>query len=175
VTLRFGRRFDRAKDGRLVVRLQIEEADVLRQVAGELTELFENPEAGDPARERFFPHAYLDPTEEDAEAEWQRLVHSDLVAQRLGALHMLVDTLSAEPGRGGRVEASLDSEQEAAWLGVLNDARLALGTRLGVTEEHDLDDVSRDDTMFVAWNVYGWLTALQGELVQVLLGGLPES
>jgi hypothetical protein len=175
VTLRFGRRFDRAKSGRLVVALAPEEVDVLRQLAGELTDLFENPQADDAARDRLFPHAYLDPTEEDAEAEWQRLVHPDLVDQRLAALRLLVDTLPAStPSRGGRVETELDEEQETAWLGVLNDARLALGSRLGVTEEYDVDDVARDDPLYVAWNIYGWLTGLQGELVQVLLGGVRE-
>ena len=175
MTLRFGRRFERAKNGRLAVALAPEEVEVLRQLATELTDLFENPEADDAARDRLFPRAYLDPTEEDAEAEWQRLVHPDLVDQRLAALQLLVDTLPAgAPGRGGRIETELDDAQEAAWLGVLNDARLALGSRLGVTEDYDLDAVARDDPMFVAWNVYGWLTSLQGELVQVLLGGLPE-
>src|SRR4051794_30503688 len=147
----FGRRFDRAKNGQLVVRLQTEEVDVLRQLAGELTELFENPEADDAARDRLFPRAYLDPTEEDSEAEWQRFVHPDLVSQRLASLQLLIETLPEEAGRGGRVEAHLDDEQEAAWLGVLNDARLALGTRLGVTDEHDLNDVPSDDPLFVAW------------------------
>jgi hypothetical protein len=175
VTLRFGRRFDRAKNGRLAVSLATEEVDVLRQLAGELTDLFENPEADDAARDRLFPRAYLDPTEEDAEAEWQRLVHPDLVDQRLAALHLLVDTLpSGAPSRSGRVETELDEAQEAAWLGVLNDARLALGSRLGVTEEYDVDEVGSDDPLYVAWNIYGWLTGLQGELVQVLLGGLRE-
>jgi hypothetical protein len=167
----FERRFARDRDGRVAVRLEAEEVELLRQLAGELTDLFENPEADDPARDRLFPHAYLDPTEEDAESEWQRLVHPDLVAQRLAALRLLVATLPAAEG-GGAVEANLDAEQEAAWLGVLNDARLALGTRLGVTEDHDLDDVAPSDPRFVAWNVYAWLTSLQGELVQVLLGGL---
>ena len=171
----FGSRFARGKDGALVVRLQTEEVDVLRQLAGELTELFENPEANDAARDRLFPRAYLDPTEEDSEEEWQRLVHPDLVSQRLAALQLLVTTLPEDRTRGGKVEARLDDEQEAAWLGVLNDARLALGSRLGVTEEHDLDDISPDDPTFVAWTVYGWLTSLQGELVQVLLGDLPRS
>ena len=32
---------------------------MLRQLAGELTELFENPEANDAARERWFPRAYF--------------------------------------------------------------------------------------------------------------------
>ena len=168
----FARRFARDRDGRVAVRLEAEEVQLLRQLAGELTELFQNPEADDPARDRLFPHAYLDPTEEDAESEWQRLVHPDLVAQRLAALQLLVATLPAPEEGGGTVEAHLDNEQEAAWLGVLNDARLALGTRLGVTEDHDLDDVAPSDPLFVAWNVYAWLTSLQGELVQVLLGGL---
>jgi hypothetical protein len=170
VTPRFGWRFERAKDGRLVVRLQPEEVDLLRHLAGDLTELFENPDADKAAHERLFPRAYLDPTEEDAESEWQRLVQPDLVAERLAGLHMLIDTLPSQPARGGRVEAHLDEEQEAAWLGVLNDARLTLGTRLEVSEEYDIDDVAEDDPLFMAWNVYGWLTSLQGELVQVLLG-----
>ncbi len=173
--MRFGRRFDRAKNGRLAVSLAPEEVEVLRQLAGELTVLFQNPEADDAARDRLFPRAYLDPTEEEAEAEWQRLVHPDLVDQRLTALQLLVDTLpSGSPSRSGRVETELDETQEAAWLGVLNDARLALGTRLGVTEDDDLDQVAPGDPLYAAWNIYGWLTGLQGELVQVLLGGLRD-
>ena len=168
----YARRFDRTDDGRVSVRLEPEEVDLLRQLAGELTDLFQNPEADDAARDRLFPHAYLDPTEEDAESEWQRLVHPDLVAQRLAALRLLTATLP-DSASGGAARADLDDEQEAAWLGVLNDARLALGTRLGITDEHDLDDIEPSDPRFVAWNVYAWLTSLQGELVQVLLGGLP--
>jgi len=170
VTFFGSRRFDRAKDGRLVVRLHEEEVEMLRQLAGQLTGVFEHPEADDAVRERLFPRAYLDPTEEDAETEWQRFVHPDLVSQRLEALDLLVKTLPAEAIRGGRVEARLDEEQEAAWLGVLNDARLALGTRLGVTEDQDFDDIHADDPRFDAWSVYAWLTSLQGELVRVLLG-----
>jgi hypothetical protein len=169
------KRFERARDGTLTVRLAAEEVDLLRRLAGEMGELLANPDTGDAVLDRLFPRAYLDPTEEDAEAEWQRLVHPDLVAQRLAALEMLAGTLPETSGGDRTVEARLDAEQESAWLGVLNDARLALGTRLGVTDDDDLDEVSADDPNFVAWNVYGWLTALQGELVRVLLGGLPAT
>lgn len=169
------RHFSRAKDGALVVRLEPEEAALLRQLAGELTEVLENPGADDAVRDRLFPRAYLDPTEESAEDEWQRFVHPDLVSGRLDALKLLVDTLPTEPGRRGRVEGRLTEEQEAAWLGVLNDARLALGTRLGVTDDDDAFSVGPDDPMYVAWNVYAWLTGLQSDLVQVLLAGLPDT
>jgi hypothetical protein len=168
------RRFERVEGG-MLVRLHPEEVDVLRLLAGELGELLENPVEGDVAIDRLFPRAYLDPTEEDKEAEWQRLVHEDLVEQRLRALQLLVDTLPDSAGATGPVEARLDEEQEAAWLGVLNDTRLTLGSRLGVTDDYDLDDVGPGDPNFVMWNAYAWLTALQGDLVRVLLGGLPDT
>ncbi len=168
-----GLRFERGGDGVLVVTLHGEEIDVLRQLAGELGQLFDAPAPGDPVTDRLFPRAYLDPTEEDAEADWQRLVHPDLVSNRMAALELLVRTLPEDVAPGAVARARLDEEQEAAWVGVLNDARLALGTRLGVSEDDDLDDVDPSDPDFVVWQVYGWLTALQGDLVTVLLGGMP--
>jgi hypothetical protein len=168
------RRFTRASDGALVVHLSPDEVALLRQLAGELTELLDDPAADDEVVQRLFPHAYLDPTEEEAEQEWQRLVRPDLVSARLEALRTLVDTLPDEPTSRGRMEARLDDEQEAAWVGVLNDARLTLGTRLGVTEEDDVTQVPPTDPSYVAWNVYSWLTGVQADLVRVLLDGLPR-
>ena len=60
-----------------------------------------------------------------------------------------------------------------AWLGVLNDARLALGARLGVTEETDLGRLDPRDPESAPKAAYAWLTYLQGELVETLLGDLP--
>ena len=45
----------------------------------------------------------------------------------------------------GRYELTLDEEQALAWLSVVNDARLALGTRLDVTEDMDLSGLEADD------------------------------
>ena len=92
----------------------------------------------DPVLERLFPRAYLDPTEEEAEAEWQRLVHDDLVDGRRQALATVERTLAGAMVRRGRFELTLNEEQAQAWLAVINDARLALGTRLEVTEDIDL-------------------------------------
>ena len=51
----------------------------------------------------------------------------------------------------------------------LNDLRLVLGTRLGVTEETYVDETGpRTPGMAV----YVWLTWLQGELVEALSKGL---
>lgn len=66
------------------------------------------------------------------------------------------------------VEIALTPDDVAAWLGVLNDLRLVLGTRLEITEdEPDLDPAHPDAA---AYAVYYWLTYLQGELVEQLLG-----
>jgi hypothetical protein len=47
---------------------------------------------------------------------------------------------------------------------VLNDLRLALGTRLGVTE----DDYDRGPTG-EPWVIYHWLTAVQDSVVTALM------
>ncbi len=57
---------------------------------------------------------------------------------------------------------------------MLNDARLALGTRLGVTDETDASDLDPSDPTAPVLAVYSWLTYLEGELVETLLGGMPE-
>ena len=54
-----------------------------------------------------------------------------------------------------------------AWLGVLNDTRLVLGTRLGVTE--DERELNPADPQAGAYAMYQWLTWLQGDLVEALL------
>ena len=54
-----------------------------------------------------------------------------------------------------------------AWLGVLNDTRLVLGTRLGVTE--DEPDIDLDAPEARSYAVYYWLTGLQGDLIEMLL------
>jgi hypothetical protein len=169
-------RFSRTRDGALVVHMATEEIEVLRQLATELGQLLNDPSIDDAVATRLFPRAYLDPTEEQTEEDWQRLVHPELVSSRLAALQLLVDTLPAVSGNDPEwIEARLDAEAEAAWLGVLNDARLALGTRLGVTEDDDFSALAPDEPDFYARQVYLWLSALQEELVQALLATLPDA
>jgi Domain of unknown function (DUF2017) len=166
------RRFRRKGDA-LVVTLESTELELLRQLPTQLSELLGDASAEggakDPVVQRLFPRAYLDPTEEAAEVEWQSLVHSDLVKERLAALELVTATLERAIERRGRFEVALTADETQAWLGVLNDARLALGTRLDLTEENDLESVSPDDPAASAYAIYGWLTYIQGELVEALL------
>jgi hypothetical protein len=163
-------RFGRRRDGALVVRLSVDELDLLGVLGRELRALLVEGDVDDPARRRLFPRAYLDPTEERAETEWQAIVGSDVLRERLERLEQLVAGTEATD-RTGRTEIVLDAEGEAVWLGVLNDARLALGSRLGlIDDDDDVSDLPRDDPRAAIADVYLWLTALQAELIDVLMG-----
>ncbi len=159
----------RERGGAVVLRFEAIEAETLVQVAADLRHALEAGAADDPVTRRLFPRAYLDPTEEQAEEEWQGLVHSDLLRSRLDALAAVTASLGAAPNRKGYVEISLGEDAQGEWLGVLNDARLALGTTLDLTEETELDDFAPDDPRRDGFLLYAALTALQGELIDALL------
>ena len=166
----------RNRSGGFDVVLEAGEAAVLTRLCEELTTLMsgasvmkDDDEPGDPVLERLFPRAYLDPTEEEAEADWQRLVHDDLVDGRRKALASVEGTLAGAAAKRGRFELTLDDEQAQDWLAVLNDARLALGTRLEVTEDLDLSGLDPDDPDTAPYAVYWWLGVIEERLVDVLL------
>lgn len=163
-------RFRRHGDG-LLVSITEAEVELLRSIPAELRSVLEAPPTpDDPVRSRLFPRAYLDPTQEDAEREWQELVHPELVRERVAALERLSETLERAEVRAGRVELELSADEVQAWLGMLNDARLALGTRLGVSEDLDYEQIPEEHPEAAAYAVYGWLTWLEGDLVETLLG-----
>ena len=169
-------RIVRARGGVLELSLSPEERDLLRSLPEQLRSLYElGPDDTDPVRGRLFPRAYLDPTAEDAEREWRDLVHPELVRDRLASLDQLLTALDDErDARRGNVVISLVGESVGALLSVLNDARLALGTQLGVTDDLDYDAFDPDDPRAAGFAAYGWLTYLEGELVEALLTELPD-
>jgi hypothetical protein len=167
------RRFTRRRGG-VDATFERGELELLEGLPEQLRALYDS-DPDDPARARLFPRAYLDPTEEQAESEWEEIVHPGLLEARLEALTRLTATLAAaEPARRDRVVVHLSPEDATAWLGVLNDARLALGTRLGVTDDTDLANLDPDDPNTPVIAAYGWLTYLEGELVETLLGTMPD-
>jgi hypothetical protein len=160
------KRFRAGRDGVLTASLAEEELGLLRALPEQLREVFEG-DSEDPARMRLFPRAYLDPTAETEEAEWQALVHPSLLQERLDALQLITDTLDRAELVGEWWQIDLTPDDVQAWLAVLNDTRLVLGTRLGVTEEErELDPADPDAG---AYALYQWLTWVQGDLIEELL------
>jgi hypothetical protein len=162
----------RRSRGRIVLTFHASEVEVLRDLAGQLDSLYDGgvpARGGDPTRDRLFPRAYLDPTEDEAESEWQSVVHADLVRTKSDAVAALLDSLdSGTAKRDETVEVALAPEGVEQWVGALNDVRLALGVVLEVTEDDAI--VRPDDPRAPGLELYQWLTWLQGTLIETLTG-----
>jgi hypothetical protein len=152
---------ERTRRGNYRLRLSDAERALLRMLHAELGTLLEDPD--DPDLQRLFPPASDDP---ERDAEYQGLVRGQLVDGRTRALETLERTLDAD---------TLTAEEADAWLRVLNDLRLILGTRLDVTEETMLEDLDSNDPNAQQLAVYGYLSWLQEQLVAALSLDLPQS
>jgi hypothetical protein len=117
----------------------------------------------DPVLARLLPDGYRDDPE--SAGEFRKYTEPALRSAKYAAAQEMLDTL---PDDGGRIQ--LTADQALSWLKALNDVRLALGVRLGVTEEFE-EQWSRlkpDDPQWTAYEVYAWLGAVQESLVQAL-------
>ncbi|HEX7405787.1 MAG TPA: DUF2017 domain-containing protein [Candidatus Nanopelagicaceae bacterium] len=113
---------------------------------------------------RLLPNAYADPV--DA-AEFRRYTESVLrEKKRAHALLLRSQLLNDQSST-----VVLDDEAAQAWLGAMNDIRLALGVRLEVegnsSEEFEL--LSPDDPKRGVYAVYSWLGWLQESLLHSLM------
>jgi hypothetical protein len=117
----------------------------------------------DPVLARLLPDGYRD--DPDAASEFRKYTEPALRSAKQQVAQQVLDTL---PDAGGRIH--LTQEQAMAWLKALNDVRLALGIRLGVTEdfEEQWGRLTQDDPQWAAFEVYAWLGAVQESLVQAL-------
>src|SRR6478609_11342884 len=162
------RRMFRRNRGALVVNLYEQEAELLAMTARDMMGIVADPPDGD-VRDRLYPRAYLDPTEETAQGEYDALVHDDLVRARRDAFSVIVEALErTAPNSRGMVEITLQPDEEMQWLTAVNDARLVIGTALGVTEDTDTD-YEPDDPRFEYGVLYSWLTQVHFELVTLML------
>jgi hypothetical protein len=117
----------------------------------------------DPVLARLLPDGYRD--DPDAASEFRKYTEPARRSAKQQVAQQVLDTL---PDAGGRIH--LTQEQAMAWLKALNDVRLALGIRLGVTEdfEEQWRRLTQDDPQWAAFEVYAWLGAVQESLVQAL-------
>ena len=150
----------------LTLHVEEHEAGLLRQLVDESRRLLEaDIPREDPVVARLFPDAYEDP--DDARA-FDEMVGGELRSAKLDSLRMVGESL----GDSGDATVHLSPELTSAWLAWLTDVRLAVGTRLGVTEETmgaDVDPASPDAP---AWEVLHWLGWIQESIIG-RLGPLP--
>jgi hypothetical protein len=154
----------RARGGSVVGRLDPAEAGIVGLLLDQLDQLLtaDSGDVGDdPVIARLLPEGHRgDPA---IAADYRDLTESAL---RGGKTDDLATVRATLPPDGGEVR--LDLDQAAAWLRTSNDLRLALGTRLDVTEDTEPPEdftEERDHQL----GVYYWLTAVQGSLVDALV------
>ncbi|WP_432560797.1 DUF2017 domain-containing protein [Kineococcus sp. SYSU DK003] len=117
---------------------------------------------------RLLPDAYGEEEDPRASADFRRFTERGLRERKAAAARGMLATLAPVEGQGGRVQ--LDADGARTWLAALNDIRLALGTRLGVSDEGDpYAELAEDDPARWAWAVYDFTTHLQETLVRSLL------
>jgi len=156
-------------DGDGVVTALIEpfEADIVRDLAGQLTSLLEQPVDGDPALLRLLPDAY--PDDEASSSEFRRYTRDSLTKRKVDNARTVIETLDAVAG-GERVAAQpsyelrLGRDETIAWLTTLTDIRLTLAHRMGIIAD---DQVSDDPEL---QNLYDWLGFVQNAIVETLGG-----
>lgn len=154
-----------------VARFAPGEARVLRKVAAEvvglLTDHFDHE---DPVVARLFPDVY--PERPEDSREFRQYTEGDLKTAKIDQAGAVLAALP--DGAGGEVR--LDAEAAEAWLRAINDVRLAMGVRLDVTPETDIQDeldeaVLRDPTSSRVFqlSVYAYLGYLQESLLNALI------
>jgi uncharacterized protein DUF2017 len=188
--------FRSTRDGGVTVRLSGGEATLLRTLVVPVMELLNDPERPSPPSEpetstddvfaelekqfsqpdepdpelsmdpvvaRLLPDAYRDDPEKAG--EFRKYTESSLREAKKYFAQTLLETLPAE---GGKVR--LTGDQARDWLRALNDIRLMFGVRLEVTEdfEDQLAALDPKDPRAAAFEVYGWLGAVQESLVRAL-------
>ena len=176
--------FRRTLTGRIVVRLDEVERDLLRSLLAQLVEFVApakraadvdpleqlvgiDPHAvtpADPALARLLPDGYG--TDDPIwSAEFRRFTERPLREAKLANAATAVASLE----RAGD-KMTLSTAEAQSWLASLNDLRLTLGTRLDITDDrHELYAAMSDDDA-AAHHIYDWLSYLQETLVRAVMG-----
>ena len=151
------------KEGkRFAVALSTRMRDLLVELCQQSRALLEAEDpSSDPAVARLFPPAYEnDPLRN---LEFETTLGSAPKTGKLEAIDTMERTAHA---------SSLSEEELLAWVGVINDLRLVLGTRIDITEEATDEDFPPDDPRHDTYRVYQMLGWLLQEMLEAL--GAPD-
>lgn len=169
----------RVSDDAVLLDLEEIEVELLASLIGQIVELLHDPKddehadplaklvgldgpttiSADPVLARLFPDAYRD--DEANSADFRRFTQPDLQRQKLANAQVVQNGLEKFPG-----EFPVDKADLTAWLLTLNDLRLALGTRIGLDNETEVQ--LGDESLTPIFGIYDWLTGLQGSLIDVV-------
>jgi hypothetical protein len=142
-----------------------EPTDPFEAWARDLSSDPDEPEAhDDPVLQRLFPNAY--PHDPAAATDFRRFTEHDLKAKKIADAQVVLDALHRTEEGSQPVE--IGPAETEAWLRTLTNVRLAVATRLGVTDAESAEELAElpeeDPRAFMA-SVYDWLGFAQETLV----------
>lgn len=120
------------------------EVELLRTLVTSLAEVLAGRDPRDAAVQRLFPATVIG--DDDADAELRGLIHDDLAGVKRAGLDALEELLDRGTRKGSLHRIELTADDTLLVLGVLNDLRLAIGARVGITDL-DRDDVDPDSAL----------------------------
>lgn len=135
-----------------------------RDLAADPTE----PEVSeDPVLQRLFPNPY--PHDAEAASDFRRFTERDLRTKKIAEAQVVLGRLVGT--REGEVDLRIPSEEVDAWLRTLTSVRLAVATRLGITDAdaaEQLAELPDDDPRAFMLSVYDWLGFAEETLITAL-------
>lgn len=158
--------FERTRKG-YRCNLDSEERYLLRRLLGEVRELLATTPPDDPKMHRLFPPAYDRPDDADADADYRRLMHDELVASRLESM-TTIEAVLADDDSDSAEQKSITPDQLHAFAKSLNSVRLILGSLLGISDEDDdeLPGVAPENMAlyhYLSWLLESAVSALASE------------
>lgn len=135
------------------------EASILRGLVGEMRSVITSGMGN--VTNRLFPQAFEDPVNE---ADYRDLVGGELRRVKMDGLSEMATKL----GSAGHAELELDADECATWLAVVTDMRLAIGTKLEVTEEVMSAEPDPRDPGAAGLNLMHWLGWLSERMIAAL-------
>jgi hypothetical protein len=148
------------------VRLGAPEADALTSLLADLINELQpgGLDPNDPVYQRLYPDGYRENT--DAADAFRSLTESSLQEERLGRAVQCLAGLASAGTTKRKMDVTLDAEAAQRWMQVLNDMRLAIGTRIGITEDDESFDFDPADEDSMPRAIYAYLTGVQDALVR---------
>ena len=141
------------------ITLTVDERSTLLSFVDQLSEILEM--GPDDARlRRLFPTAYHENPEHDA--EYQGYMRDELTQSRSASIVVVKEVLESTD--------LITAAQLHAFMTVLNNLRLVLGTLLDVGEDDFEDDIDENDPAFGQWQLYGYLGWLMEWTISALSG-----
>lgn len=121
----------------------------------------------DPVLRRLFPNAY--PHDESAASDFRRFTERDLRGKKVDDAQLVLRDLAAT--EGGGLPLRVDPADAEPWLRTLTGVRLAVATRLGITDAdsaEELGELPDEDPRSHMMSVYEWLGFAQETLLATL-------